>query len=132
MKRPQRLAVHLTLVSPHNAPTAAATSIEAYVGWTGMASTSSLSQLGSTNSSQETYESLEMDPQYAAGLGFQQGSIVCYLDLSVLLSKSLVFKVEVGLLHDLTVAESVATEPVSSDDWEIIVCAAFNFCIQVP
>ncbi|KAH8827941.1 P-loop containing nucleoside triphosphate hydrolase protein [Flagelloscypha sp. PMI_526] len=101
--RPQRLAVHLTLVPPHNALTASPTSVEAYVGWTGMASTSSLSQLGSTNSSQETYESLEMDPQYAAGLGFQQGSIV-----------------EVGLLHDLTAADSVATEPVSSDDWEII------------
>ena len=31
------------------------------------------------------------------------------------------FKVEIGLLHDLPLAQLVATEPLSSDDWEIIV-----------
>ena len=30
-------------------------------------------------------------------------------------------QVEIGLLQDLSVAKSVGTEPVSSDDWEIIV-----------
>lgn len=30
-------------------------------------------------------------------------------------------KVEIGLLHNLTQAESVGAEPVSPDDWEIIV-----------
>lgn len=34
---------------------------------------------------------------------------------------SVYFKVEIGLLHDLPSAQSVATEPLSSDDWEIIV-----------
>ena len=31
-------------------------------------------------------------------------------------------KVEVGLLYDLPVAKSVATEPLTPDDWEILVC----------
>lgn len=30
-------------------------------------------------------------------------------------------KVEIGLLQDLSFAKSVATEPITSDDWEIIV-----------
>jgi peroxin-1 len=30
-------------------------------------------------------------------------------------------KVEVGLLHDLPTATSVATEPLTPDDWEILV-----------
>jgi hypothetical protein len=31
-------------------------------------------------------------------------------------------KVEVGLLYDLPIAKSVATEPLTPDDWEILVC----------
>ena len=31
-------------------------------------------------------------------------------------------QVEVGLLYDLPVAKSVATEPLTPDDWEILVC----------
>ena len=31
------------------------------------------------------------------------------------------FQVEIGLLHDLPHANSVGTEPLTSDDWEIIV-----------
>ena len=30
-------------------------------------------------------------------------------------------KVEVGLLYDLPIAKSVATEPLTADDWEILV-----------
>ena len=30
-------------------------------------------------------------------------------------------KVEIGLLHDLPQAKMVITEPITSDDWEIIV-----------
>jgi hypothetical protein len=30
-------------------------------------------------------------------------------------------QVEIGLLHDMAVAKSVGTEPLTSDDWEIIV-----------
>lgn len=31
------------------------------------------------------------------------------------------FQVEIGLLHDLGIAQMVVTEPVTSDDWEILV-----------
>lgn len=31
------------------------------------------------------------------------------------------FKVEIGLLYDLPTAKSVATEPLTPDDWEILV-----------
>ena len=30
-------------------------------------------------------------------------------------------KVEIGLLHDLPQAKMVITEPITADDWEIIV-----------
>lgn len=30
-------------------------------------------------------------------------------------------KVEIGLLHDLSQAKMVFTEPITADDWEIIV-----------
>ena len=29
---------------------------------------------------------------------------------------------EIGLLHDLAYAKSVGTEPLTADDWEILVC----------
>jgi peroxin-1 len=78
---------------------------EAYVGWTGMASASSLALRQSQTSWKEgSFETLEIDPQYATSLGFSQGDVV-----------------EIGLLHDLPVAKSVATEPLSADDWEILV-----------
>ncbi|RDB24902.1 Peroxisome biosynthesis protein PAS1 [Hypsizygus marmoreus] len=97
--RPQNLAVLLTLVStpPANVK------VEAYVGWTGMASASSLAHFNSSDSGERGLETIEIDPQYAQGLGFKQGDIV-----------------EIGLLHDLPFAKSVATEPLTSDDWEII------------
>ncbi|KAF5386195.1 hypothetical protein D9615_002287 [Tricholomella constricta] len=96
--RPQNLAIHLKLIpatpNPHG-------SVEAYVGWTGMASASSLAHFNS--SAEKGLETIEIDPQYAQGLGLTQGDWV-----------------EIGLLHDLHWAKSVATEPLTSDDWEII------------
>ncbi|KAI0740416.1 AAA-domain-containing protein [Earliella scabrosa] len=104
--RPQGLAVHLTLVSgsskkanSRNAPSA----LEAYVGWTGMASASSLAHFNSGDGGERGMETVEIDPQYGEGLGFALGDVV-----------------EIGLLHDLAYAKSVATEPVTSDDWEIL------------
>lgn len=35
-------------------------------------------------------------------------------------------KVEIGLLHDLGYATTVATEPLTADDWEIIVSVSPN------
>ncbi|ESK93670.1 likely peroxisomal biogenesis aaa atpase pex1 [Moniliophthora roreri MCA 2997] len=99
--RPQSLAVHLTLV-----PSSSKSSrIEAYVGWTGMASASSLAQFNSTSTGagEKGLETIEIDPQHAQGLGFSQGDTV-----------------EIGLVYDMAVAKSVGTEPLTSDDWEII------------
>ncbi|KAJ4483721.1 P-loop containing nucleoside triphosphate hydrolase protein [Lentinula aciculospora] len=100
--RPQSLAVHLTLV-PSNTAAAAAARKEAYVGWTGLASASSLAQFNVSEPTEKGLETVEIDPQYSQSLEFAQGDIV-----------------EVGLLHDMAIAKSVATEPLTSDDWEII------------
>ncbi|CAK5281813.1 unnamed protein product [Mycena citricolor] len=93
--RPQHLAVHLTVVSQEK--------LQVYVGWTGMASASSLAQFNTSDPSEKGLETVEIDPQYALGLGIKQNDIV-----------------EIGLVHDLSMATSVATEPLTSDDWEII------------
>ncbi|KAL4070159.1 P-loop containing nucleoside triphosphate hydrolase protein [Scleroderma yunnanense] len=95
--RPQNLAVHLKLVSQN------ASTTEAYVGWTGLASASSLAHFNSSDGRNKALETIEIDPQYAQSLGFAEGH-----------------EVEIGLLHDLAYASSVSTEPVTSDDWEII------------
>lgn len=74
-----------------------------------MASASSLAQLHTPASRKDgSYETLEIDPQFASSLGFSEGDVV-----------------EIGLLHDLPVAKSVGTEPYSSDDWEILVLILF-------
>lgn len=99
--RPQTLAVHLTLVD--SSPNQSHKKVEVYVGWTGMASASSLAQFNASQTTEGGFETIEIDPQYSLGLGLAQGDLV-----------------EIGLVHDLTLAESVATEPLSSDDWEII------------
>ncbi|KAH6914246.1 peroxisome biogenesis factor 1 [Coprinopsis sp. MPI-PUGE-AT-0042] len=68
-----------------------------------MASASSLAQFNAAQSGNIGLETIEIDPQYAQGLGLVQGDVV-----------------EIGLLHDLGTAQMVTTEPVTSDDWEII------------
>ncbi|KAG6920030.1 hypothetical protein DXG01_010098 [Tephrocybe rancida] len=98
--RPQHLAIHLKLVSTPQNPNV---NVEAYVGWTGMASASSLTHFSSPHTPEKALETIEIDPQFAQGLGLSQGDLV-----------------EIGLLHDLPLAQSVATEPLTSDDWEII------------
>ncbi|EJD40467.1 AAA-domain-containing protein [Auricularia subglabra TFB-10046 SS5] len=100
--RPQGVAVHLS--AKVNGKT-----VSAHVGWTGLASASSLAQwqnrLSSAASSSRdaSFETLEIDPQFATSLGFPENAIV-----------------EIGLLHDLPVATQVATEPRTADDWEIM------------
>ncbi|OCH84801.1 AAA-domain-containing protein [Obba rivulosa] len=101
--RPQGLAVHLILVTDGGKPGSARRKADAYVGWTGMASASSLAQFNAGSTGDRSMETIEIDPQYAEGLGFALGDIV-----------------EIGLLHDLSYATTVATEPVTTDDWEIL------------
>ncbi|KAG9051589.1 Peroxisome biosynthesis protein pex1 [Tulasnella sp. UAMH 9824] len=69
-----------------------------------MAAASSLTMWNSATSTRDSQlETIEIDPQYAQSLGFSEGETV-----------------EIGLLHDLPVASSVSTEPLSADDWEIL------------
>jgi len=73
--------------------------------------------------SESSFETIEIDPQYASSLGLAQGDIVSQSIISffVHLSAETLLKVDIGLLHDLPFADSVTTEPLTSDDWEIIV-----------
>ena len=69
-------------------------------------------------------DTVEIDPQYAQGLGFSQNDIVRPIRPYVwqwFEINSIFFKVEIGLLHDLPFAKCVTAEPLTSDDWEIIV-----------
>lgn len=80
VQRPQNLAVHLTLVQKadgQNAPPIS-TKVEAYVGWTGMASASSLAhfQASQAQAGDVGFETIEIDPQFCQGLGLAQGDIV--------------------------------------------------------
>ncbi|KAI0262607.1 AAA-domain-containing protein [Gloeopeniophorella convolvens] len=97
--RPQHVAILLTATG---STTQGGKKLQAYVGWTGMLSASSLAHFNSS-SSDNSLETVEIDPQYAQGLGFNQGDVV-----------------EVGMLYDLPTAKSVATEPLTADDWEIL------------
>ncbi|KZT66890.1 AAA-domain-containing protein [Daedalea quercina L-15889] len=103
--RPQGLAVHLAWAPGEirDGVDSSKRKLEAYVGWTGMASASSLAHFNSAGSSEKGLETIEMDPQFAQGLGLASDDIV-----------------EIGLLHDLAFAKTVGTEPVTADDWEII------------
>jgi len=68
-----------------------------------MASASSLAHFNLSDSGERGLETVEMDPQYAQGLGLTSGDVV-----------------EIGILYDLPLAQSIAAEPLSSDDWEML------------
>ncbi|KAF8331356.1 P-loop containing nucleoside triphosphate hydrolase protein [Cantharellus anzutake] len=97
--RPQSLAIHLLKPGPSKSD-----SRWAYVGWSGLVSSSSLAQFSQAKSRQDgSLESVEIDPQFAAALGFAEGDVA-----------------EIGLLYDLPVAKSISAEPLTADDWEIL------------
>jgi peroxin-1 len=72
-KHPQHVAVLLTATAP--SPELDGKKNCAYLGWTGMVSASSLARFHST-SSDNALETVEIDPQYAEGLGFKKGDVV--------------------------------------------------------
>lgn len=74
-QRPQHLAVHLTLV-PNSTAKNIPERTEVYVGWTGMASASSLAHFNAGQAADGGFETIEIDPQYAQGLGLSQGDLV--------------------------------------------------------
>lgn len=77
--RPQHVAVLLTCTSPalsiSSKQPSAVNRVDAYVGWTGMLSASSLAHFNAVDRT-ENLETVEIDPQYAQGLGLSQGDIV--------------------------------------------------------
>ncbi|KZV74257.1 AAA-domain-containing protein [Peniophora sp. CONT] len=94
--RPQNVAVVLSKVGE-------GTKKDLYVGWTGMLAASSVARFSGSSGSAGEAETVEIDPQFAAGLGLAPGDIV-----------------EIGLAHDLPRAKIVTTEPLTADDWEIL------------
>ncbi|VDC01539.1 unnamed protein product [Peniophora sp. CBMAI 1063] len=95
--RPQHVAVVLSKVGQTPKK-------DIYVGWTGMMAASSVARFsGSSSGGTGDTETVEIDPQFASGLGLSQGDVV-----------------EVGLAYDLPHARMVTTEPLTADDWEIL------------
>jgi len=112
-KRPQVVAVHLSNSKKDKDLRTA------YVGWTGLASSPSSGRW----KAEDSLESIEIDPQLCTSLGFTEGEVVGHaLELEAVAVLNL-RQLELGLVHNLPVASSVSTEPVSSDDWEILVSA---------
>jgi peroxin-1 len=110
-KRPQVVAVHLSNSKKDKDLRTA------YVGWTGLASSPSSGRW----KAEDTLESIEIDPQLCTSLGFTEGEVVGHvLGLEAVAVLNL-WQLELGLVHNLPVASSVSTEPISSDDWEILV-----------
>jgi peroxin-1 len=67
-QRPQHVAIVLSKLG-------AQPKQDLYVGWTGMLAASSVARFaGSSNDAPET---VEVDPQFAAGLGLAEGDLVC-------------------------------------------------------
>ncbi|WVW84469.1 hypothetical protein I302_106503 [Kwoniella bestiolae CBS 10118] len=94
--RPQSLIIHLSPLSASSS-TSSRQPKSAYLGWSGLAAASSLSQAG------EGLESIEVDPEVAMSLGWSEGTLV-----------------EISIIHNPTKAKSVSVTPLSSDDWEIL------------
>jgi hypothetical protein len=87
-----------------------------------MASASSLAHFSSPSSAEKGIETLEIDPQFAQGLGFGSDDVVrTNSDARMSKFSQPILKVEIGLLHDLGYAKSIGTEPLTADDWEILV-----------
>ena len=67
----------MTRVSPEtNDGRSADAKVEAYLGWTGMVSASSLAHFQAGKGAEKGMETVEIDPQLAEGLGFAAGDIV--------------------------------------------------------
>ncbi|ODO01366.1 hypothetical protein I350_06185 [Cryptococcus amylolentus CBS 6273] len=94
--RPQGLILHL---SPLSVPSSSSSRNPkaAYLGWSGLNAAVSPSQLG------DGLESVEVDPEVAMSYGWSEGAIL-----------------EISVIHNPTVARSVAVTPLTSDDWEIL------------
>ncbi|WWC70586.1 uncharacterized protein I206_104537 [Kwoniella pini CBS 10737] len=95
--RPQSLIIHLSPLSASSSSLSARQPKAAYLGWSGLAASSSLTQAG------EGIESIELDPEVAISLGWSEGTLV-----------------EISIIHNPTKAKSISVTPLTSDDWEIL------------
>lgn len=109
-QRPQSLIVHLTLIrgDKHGPLSSTKASSQAYLGWSGLSSASSLSFHQTTTTTRNStspvnLETVEIDPEVSRGLGWPEGSIV-----------------EVAIIHNPKRAKSVSVTPLTSDDWEVL------------
>ncbi|WVF69277.1 hypothetical protein IAT40_004053 [Kwoniella sp. CBS 6097] len=98
--RPQSIILHLSPLPPTSASASSSTQRQpraAYLGWSGLAASSSLAQAGGGA------ENFEIDPEVALSLGWPEGTLV-----------------EVSVIHNPVKAKSVSVTPLTSDDWEIL------------
>ncbi|WWC62371.1 uncharacterized protein I303_104967 [Kwoniella dejecticola CBS 10117] len=96
--RPQSLIIHLSPLSPSSSSSSSSRPPKpAYLGWSGLAASSSLTQAG------DGVESIELDPEVALSFGWPEGTLV-----------------EISIIHNPTKARSVSVTPLTSDDWEIL------------
>lgn len=111
-QRPQSLIIHLTFLSTPGSgrPSSSSSSSSAParstdIGWSGLASASSLSGFASSSSgnASSSADTIELDPDVCFSLGWPEGSLV-----------------ELGLNHKPRKATSISITPESSDDWEIL------------
>jgi peroxin-1 len=99
LQRPQSLIINLKHLPTHPSKSPRATQVS--LGWSGLASASSLEMYGSAGGKVET---IEMDPEVASGLGWREGDMV-----------------EVGIVRQAARGRSVSVTPATSDDWEVLV-----------
>ncbi|OCF31275.1 hypothetical protein I316_07061 [Kwoniella heveanensis BCC8398] len=95
--RPQSIVLHLSPLSSSPSSSTQRQPRPAYLGWSGLAASSSLAQAGGG------VESIEIDPEVALSLGWMEGTLV-----------------EISVIHNPTKAKSVSVTPLTSDDWEIL------------
>ncbi|WVQ96774.1 hypothetical protein IAU59_003881 [Kwoniella sp. CBS 9459] len=95
--RPQSIILHLAPIASTSSSSTRRQPRSAYLGWSGLAASSSLAQAGGGT------ESLEIDPEVALSLGWSENTLV-----------------EISVIHNPTRAKSVSVTPLTSDDWEIL------------
>ncbi|OZJ02749.1 hypothetical protein BZG36_03349 [Bifiguratus adelaidae] len=99
-KVPQNITLELTWT-----PRSSSSPQKAYVGWTGAASSGKSSgSLPNPSAQSRSEDTIEIDPQFAQGLGLADGA-----------------KVQIAFPKPIPgIASSIHVEPFSADDWEIM------------
>lgn len=72
MKRPQSLILHLSPLLSPSFPSSSRQPKTAYLGWSGLNAAANVSQVG------DGVESVEVDPEVAMSLGWNEGILVSF------------------------------------------------------